>query len=184
MIFNPQEAQPQKSPLARQVAAAQRNAAMIVVAVGFSIGIYVAIGLILLGRGAPSAPSSDYKMQLLIAAGMLAFASVAYRRAQFGRTRLEVVATLRGTQGLLRHFTLTTIIAAAIAEVVGVLALVIAFFGGGQLDILVVGLVGMFVAFSSYPRRAAWQQTAAYFDSLSYQDSEQDLERKHSIENS
>lgn len=181
MIFNPQGAPGQKSDLRRQVAAAHRTAAMIVIAVGFSVGIYIAVGLLLAGR---SPATSAYQMHFLIAAGMLAFASIAYRRSQFMGMRLEVIAARRGVSGLLRHFVLTTIIAAAIAEVVGVLALAITFFGGSQRDLFIIGVVGLFVTFSSYPRLAAWQKTAAYFDSISYQDSEQGIERKQSIENS
>lgn len=179
MIFNPQEAQTQKAALYKQVAAAHRNAVMIVLAIGFSIGIYVAIGLILLGQASSSSDyGSDYRMHFAIAAGMLAFASIAYRRSQHGRTRLEVITTLRGTQGLLRHFVLTTVIAAALGEVIGLLALAIAFFGGAPRDILIIGLVGMFIVFSSYPRLGAWQKTVAYYDSISYQDAEQGSERK------
>jgi hypothetical protein len=61
---------------------------------------------------------------------------------------------------------------------------VITFFGGSRRDIVILGVVALFVTFSSYTRLADWQRTAAYFDSISYQDSEPDIERKQSIENS
>jgi hypothetical protein len=168
VIFNPEQAKP--SALAGRVARAHRSASLIVLAIGFSVGIYVAIGLLLLGTARQAASAANYQVQFLFAAGLLAFASIAYRRAQFGRVRLEVVATLRGVEGLIKHFAQTTIIAAVIAEVIGLLALVIVFFGGTGRDVLIIGLVGVFVIFTNYPRRDAWLRTANYFEAHLYDD--------------
>jgi hypothetical protein len=167
VIFNPEQAQ--KSDFSKQVHAAQRTAAMIVMVVAFSIGIYIAIGLILLGTAKRGA-SSDYQKHFLIAAAILAFASITFRRAQFGKVKLEYVAGRRGTQGLIRHFVQTTIIAVSVAELIGILALVIIFVGGSQFEVLLIGIVGLAIVFSCYPRFAAWQRTIQYFDSITYQD--------------
>jgi hypothetical protein len=174
VIFNPEQVKP--SALAGSVARAHRSASLIVLAIGFSVGIYTAIGLLLFGTSKQSAPAANYQIQFLFAAGLLAFASIAYRRAQFGRGRLEVVATLRGVEGLIKHFAQTTIIAVAIAEIIGLLALVIVFFGGTQRDVLILGLVGMFVVFTNYPRRDAWLRTVQYFDANLY-DNESETKR-------
>ncbi len=130
----------------------------------------MAIGLMILSMSKQTVASSNNEMQFLIAAGLLAFASIAYRRAQFGRVRLEVLATLRGIEGLIKHFAQTTIISVAIAEIIGLLGLVIVFFGGTQRDVLILGIVGMAVVFSNYPRREAWLKTAQYFESNLYKD--------------
>lgn len=167
MIFNPEQAE--KSDFSKQVAAAQRTAAMIVMVVAFSIGMYIAIGLILLGASKSTA-ASDYQMHFLIAAAILAFASISFRRSQFGKMRLEYIAGRRGVQGLIRHFVQTTIIAVSVAELIGILALVIIFVGGTQREVLLIGLVGLAIVFSCYPRFAAWQRTIKYFDSITYQD--------------
>jgi hypothetical protein len=58
------------------------------------------------------------------------------RRAQLHRLKLEVVAATRGVEGLIKHLLNTTILSAAIAEIIGVLALVVAFFGGDQNDVI------------------------------------------------
>jgi hypothetical protein len=168
VIFNPEQAQ--NSVLANRVTAAHRRTSIIVLAIAFSVGIYIAIGLLILSTTKPAAGSSNNQMQFLIAAGLLAFASIAYRRAQFGRVRLEVIATLRGIEGLIKHFSLTTIIAVAIAEVIGLLGLVIVFFGGTSRDVLIVGIVGIAVIFVNYPRRDPWLKTVKYFDLNLYAD--------------
>jgi ABC-type Mn2+/Zn2+ transport system permease subunit len=168
VIFNPQQAQ--VSALANRVRMAQSKTSMIALAIGFSIGIYMAIGLILLSLSKQTAASSNNEMQFLIAAGLLAFASIAYRRAQFGRLRLEVIATLRGIEGLIKHFVQTTIISVAIAEVIGLLGLLIMFFGGTERDVLILGIVGIALVFSNYPRREAWLKTAQYFESNLYKE--------------
>lgn len=143
---------------------------MIVFAIGFSIGMYLAIGLIILSMAKQTTVSSNNQMQFLIAAGFLAFAAIAYRRAQFGRVRLEVVATLRGIEGLIKHLAQTTIISALIAEIIGLLGLLIVFFGGTGRDVLIIGIVAIAVVFSNYPRREAWLKTAQYFEANLYQD--------------
>lgn len=168
MIFNPEQAH--QSALANRVTAARRSASMIVLAIGFSIGIYMAIGLMTLSMAKQTTVSSNNQMQFLIAAGFLAFAAIAYRRAQFGRVRLEVIATLRGIEGLIKHFAQTTIISVVIAEIIGLLSLVIVFFGGSQRDVLIIGIVAIAVVFSNYPRREAWLKTAQYFEANLYQD--------------
>jgi hypothetical protein len=168
VIFNPEQAQ--VSALANRVKVAQSKTSMIVLAIGFSIGMYMAIGLILLSLSTQAAASSNNEMQFLIAAGLLAFASIAYRRAQFGRLRLEVIATLRGIEGLIKHFVQTTIISVAIAEIIGLLGLLIMFFGGTERDVLILGIVGIALVFSNYPRREAWLKTAQYFGSNLYKD--------------
>lgn len=167
MIFNPQQSQ--SSPLANRVTAAHRRISVIALAIAFSVGIYIAVGLLILSTAKPSGEGPG-NMQFLIAAGLLAFASIAYRRAQFGRVRLEVIATLRGIEGLIKHFAQTTLIAVAIAEVIGLLALVMVFFGATTRDVLIVGIVGLAVVFSNYPRREPWLKTAKYFDANLYAD--------------
>lgn len=167
MIVNPH--QDEKSDLAQKIAVAQRTAAMIVVAIAFSIAIYMVIGLFLLGSTARQS-ASDYQMHFLIGAAILAFASISFRRSQFGKMKLEYIAGSRGVRGLIRHFVQTTIISVAIAELIGILALVITFVGGSQRDVLLIGLVGLAIVFSCYPRSTAWQRTIRYFDSITYQE--------------
>jgi ABC-type microcin C transport system permease subunit YejB len=56
-----------------------------------------------------------------------------------------------------------TLIAAAIAETIGMIALLVSFFGGGQFYVIIFGVVGLVVILSSYPRRAAWEKIVEYY---------------------
>jgi len=77
--------------------------------------------------------------------------------------RLEIVATTRGIDGLIKHLLNATIIAAAMADIMGVLALLVAFFGGTQSDILRLGALALVISLFNYPRRSAWQRAVDYF---------------------
>ena len=173
-----QNAQTGNASLESRVAAAHRSATLVVLVIAFSIAIYLVIALVLLGSRNGAAASTNTQLYFLAGAGLLAIASIGVRRAQFSKNRLEYVGHKLGIQGLLRHFTQTTIVSVAFAELIGLLALVVIFFGGAQREILLLGVVALFVAGSCYPRLAAWQKVIRYFDSISYQDSETDVERK------
>ena len=173
-----QNAGTSNAALESRIVKAHRSATLIVMIIAFSIAIYLIIGLVLVGSGKGAAPSFNAQLYFLGAAALLAVLSIGLRRAQFGRTRLEIVGHKNGIQGLLRHFTQTTILTVAIAELIGLLALVVIFFGGTEREVLLLGVVALFVAGSCYPRLSAWQRVIRYFDSISYQDSEPDSERK------
>ena len=145
-----------------QVAAAHRTALTLVLALAMSIVIYAGVGLLILNlRGARAQAELPYSFYG--AAAVLAIGSIMLRRMQLHRMKLEVVATTRGVEGLIKHLLNATIICAAIAEVIGVLALVVAFFGGEQSDVVRLGVVALAVSLYNYPRRSAWQSAVDYF---------------------
>jgi hypothetical protein len=144
------------------VAAAYRTALTLVVALALSIVIYAGVGLLILSlRG--GSPQAQPPYSFYAAAAVLAISSILLRRAQLHRLKLEVVAGTRGVEGLIKHLLNTTILAAAIAEVIGVLALVVAFFGGDRNDVIRLGVVALAVSLFNYPRRSAWQRVVDYF---------------------
>src|SRR6185295_19163023 len=89
----------------------------------------------------PAAPQAELPYPFYAAAAALAIGSISVRRAQLHRMKLEVVAVTRGVAGLIRHLLNATIIAAAAGEVIGVLALLVVFFGGSQNDVIRLGAV-------------------------------------------
>jgi hypothetical protein len=158
---NPEQAQPAAS-LNNQVSAAHKTALIIVLTFAMSIVVYMGAGLLKLNlRGAKLQVRLPYSFYG--AAAALAIASILVRRALLHRTKLEVVAVTRGVEGLIKHLLNSTIIAAAIAEVIGVLALVVAFFGGDQNDVIRLSVVGFAVLLWNYPRRSAWERAVYYF---------------------
>ncbi|MEK6285886.1 MAG: hypothetical protein AABO57_09115 [Acidobacteriota bacterium] len=161
MTRSPEQAQ-QAASLNIRVAAAHRTALTLVLAFAMSIVIYVGVGLLILnlrkGNTRTELPYGFYA-----AAAGLAIGSIVIRRAQLHRMKLEVVAATRGAEGLIKHLLNATILAAAIAEIIGVLALVVAFFGGDQNDVIRLGIVALMVSLYNYPRRSAWQRAVDYF---------------------
>jgi len=145
-----------------RVAAAHRTALTLVIALAMSIVIYTGVGLLILNlRGA--SPQAQPLYSFYAAAAVLAIGSIVLRRAQLHRMKLEVVAGTRGIDGLIKHLLNATILAAAIAEVIGVLALVVVFFGGDRNDVIRLGVVALAVSLYNYPRLSAWQRAVDYF---------------------
>lgn len=155
MTRDPQEAH-------NQVAAAHRTALTLVLALAMSIVIYAGVGLLILNlRGAR--PQAQLPYSFYAAAAVLAIGSIVLRRAQLHRMKLEVVAATRGVEGLIKHLLNATILAAAIAELIGLLALAVAFFGGDQSDVIRLGVVAMAVSLYNYPSRSAWRRAVDYY---------------------
>jgi len=145
-----------------QVATVHRTALTLVLALAMSIVIYTGVGVLILRlRGSRAQAQLPYAFYA--AAAVLAIGSLLVRRAQLHRLKLEVVAATRGVDGLVKHLLNTTILSAAIAEIIGVLALVVAFFGGDQNDVIRLGVVALAVSLYNYPRRSAWQRAVDYF---------------------
>ena len=145
-----------------QVAAVHRTALTLVLALTLSIVVYTGVGLLILNlRGSHIQSNPPYAFYA--AAAVLAIGSLLLRRAQLHRIRLEGVAATKGAEGLIKHLLNTTILSAAIAEIIGVLALLVAFFGGDQNDVIRLGVVALAVSLYNYPRRSAWQRAVDYF---------------------
>jgi len=145
-----------------QVAAVHRTALTLVLALTMSIVVYTGAGLLILSlRGTQIQANPPYVFYA--AAAALAIGSLLVRRAQLHRMKLEGVAATRGVEGLIKHLLNTTILSAAIAEIIGVLALLVAFFGGDQNDVIRLGVVALAVSLYNYPRRSAWQRAVDYF---------------------
>ncbi|MFY9553942.1 MAG: hypothetical protein WAV47_04390 [Blastocatellia bacterium] len=152
----------QTESLNGRVAAAHKTALILVLAFAMSLLIYAGVGLMILSLRT-STVQADPPYAFYIGAAVLAVGSILLRRAQLHRARLEAVASKRGVEGLIKHLLNTTLIAAAIAEAIGVLALLVAFFGGDQSDVIRLGVVALAVSLYNYPRRSAWQRAVDYF---------------------
>lgn len=160
-MLNAQDLNP--DPLRAKVAYAHRKAKIIVLAMTASIVMYMVIGLVILSVKESGAGLEQPPLSFITLVAFLALGSTALRRTQFRQMRLQAVAGARGIDGLLRHLLVMTIISAAIAEAIGVLALLVSFFGGGQFYVIIFSVVGLVVMLSSYPRRAAWEKIVEYF---------------------
>lgn len=159
------EAKP--SDLDSRVRAAHAKASMIVLAFAAFIVLYIAIGIFNISSGSSDVSANDLPYSFYVGAIFLALGSIAYRRAQMRRLRLEAVAALRGVDGLIKHFFQVTLVSAALAEMIGLLAVMISLLGGERGDVIRLGIVALVVELFTYPRRGAWRQAVAYFASSS-----------------
>lgn len=155
--------EPPTDAIAARVADKHRKASLMVLAIAASVVLYAAVALYLISLKTPRGLSDQTRIGFYAAAAFLALGSIFYRRAQMGRTRLEVVAGLRGIEGLLSHFFQVTVVSVAMADAIGLLALLVSFFGGDPNDVVRFGVVAIAVALYNYPRRRSWQQAASYF---------------------
>ncbi|HYP29217.1 MAG TPA: hypothetical protein VE262_21080 [Blastocatellia bacterium] len=164
MTTNPQNAQGiDKAALHEQVATAHRKAMVVMLAMTASIAAYTLIGLVILNVREAAPRPLQARIPFFVAALFLSLGSIAFRRTQLRWMRLEVVGGLRGPQGLIKHFFRAAIVSAALAETIGVLALLVVFFGGDMRDVLSLGTVALLIILTSYPRRSAWEKAVEYF---------------------
>jgi hypothetical protein len=155
------EARP--STLQSRVRAAHAAASRIVLAIAASIIIEIAFGIFMINSRQPRLTPTQSPYGLYVGAVFLAFGSIAYRRAQMRRLRLEAVAGLRGIEGLIKHLFQATIVSAAMAEAIGILAIIAGLLSGDQMDVIRFGVVALVVEIFTYPRLRGWQRAVDFF---------------------
>jgi hypothetical protein len=134
-----------------------------VLAIAAAIVVEIALGLFIVNSREPRLTPTQSPYGFYVGAVFLAFGSIAYRRAQMRRLRLEVVAGLRGIEGLIKHLFQVTIVSAAMAEAIGLLAILVSIFSGDQMDVIRFGVVALVVELFTYPRLRGWQRAIDFF---------------------
>jgi hypothetical protein len=152
----------ESASLQDRVAAAHRTALIFVLAFAMSNLVYAGVGLLILSLRTGT-PQTELPYTFYATAAVLAIGSIVLRRARLHRMKLEVVAGTRGVDGLIKHLVNTTILAVALAEAIGLLALVVTFFGGDASDVIRLGAVALVITLFNYPRRSAWRRVVDYF---------------------
>ncbi len=95
---------------------------------------------------------------LWIAILLFGLGAVALRRTKFSSMRLQDIAALRGTSGLLVALQNTTILVALLGGAVAVMGFIIVMITGDKAAILRAAPIALAVLLYCYPRRAAWQR--------------------------
>jgi hypothetical protein len=128
-----------------------------------SLVLCIVIGLIIL-----DSKSAESREELLIpfygGAAVFAIGALAFRRIQMQGARLESVAKRRGVTGLIGHLVTTTLISGALAEVVGLLGLMLSLLSGDLTHVIRLGVVALAVSVYNMPRLRPWQQAVEYFE--------------------
>ena len=164
MIFDAEEGS-QMTPAKARVAAAYRSAATVVLAIGVSIAVYTVAGLLLVSESVAQSGPEQSRMTLIVIAVFLALASIAIRRMQLSPSKIQSVSEQRGIDGLIKHLFTVTLILAALAEGIGILAILMGRFGGSRLDVITFALVATVILVSNFPRRYAWERAVNFFAS-------------------
>lgn len=158
MIFNPDE-QTNRT----RVTAAHRTAMMVALALAGSLVLCIVIGLIILSSR-PAVSREELLIPFYGGAAVSAIGALAFRRIQMQGVRLESVAARRGVTGLIGHLVTTTLISGALAEVVGLLGLMLSLLSGDLTHVIRLGVVALAVSVYNLPRLRLWQQAVEYFE--------------------
>lgn len=127
------------------------------------VGAFVALTLLLLLLALAGVfdgalePNAQFGGTLRIVAAIFAFGAIVYRRTKFSAMRLQDIAALRGTSGLLLTLQKTTVHVALIGGALAVMGFVASLLTGASSDKW-LGIIALAVLFYAYPRRSAWQR--------------------------
>lgn len=111
-------------------------------------------------RLAPLPGLSDPAIAIALWISILVFGlgAVALRRTRFAAMRLQDIASLEGTLGLLATLQKTTVLVALLGGAIALMGFIITMMTSERLDMLRAGLIAIAVLLYCYPRRAAWQR--------------------------
>jgi hypothetical protein len=129
--------------------------------VGAFLGLTVALmGLAFFSAESLYRPGSDPSLAvgLWIAIMIFGLGSFVLRRTRMQRMRLQDIAALRGTSGLLASLQATTVQIAFIGGAIALMGFVVTIMTGNQYDMLRAGGVAVIVLLSTFPQRGAWQR--------------------------
>ena len=94
---------------------------------------------------------------LLFTIFFLAVGSIIFRRTRFSSMRLQDIAALRGSSGLLEILQWTTVYVALAGGMIAVLGFTFTLMTGERTNVIYPAVIAVAVLFYCYPRRAAWQ---------------------------
>lgn len=139
----------------------KRHRAASTAVVGIFVLTLLLLAIVNLGRAAFNSPrvkDPSLTIGLWIAILVFGLGAVAYRRTKFSPVRLQAVAGLRGTDGLLATLQRTTIMVALLGGVIALMGFTSAYLTGEPTDMNYAGVIAIAVLLYCYPRRAAWQR--------------------------
>src|SRR5205085_10814951 len=113
----------------------------------------------------PRLPSSLYNTilygTLWIVVLFLGLGAIVVRRARFNAVRLEAIASLRGSLGVLITLQRTTVIVALIGGVIALRGYALTLLTADTTSMRNAASIAIAVLFYCYPRRTAWQRVIA-----------------------
>src|SRR2546423_2990239 len=107
--------------------------------------------------------NSSLYMAILITILVLGLGAIAFRRTRFATMRLQDIAALRGSSGLLITLQRTTLQIAFIGTITAVIGFVAALLTGNDSYMYRAGLVAIAVLLYCYPVRRSWEKAVQRF---------------------
>ncbi|HYN86470.1 MAG TPA: hypothetical protein VER32_14565 [Pyrinomonadaceae bacterium] len=106
-------------------------------------------------------PVLDWTLRIVIV--FFGVGAVYLRRTMFNAARLQDIASLRGTSGLLDTLQKTTVLVALIGATIAVMGFALSYLWGEREfayapEAVKIGLIAVAVLLYAYPRRAAWER--------------------------
>lgn len=130
--------------------------AVIIVASQIATAFALIIFTFLFVTGADSLAPFETLMPLWVGVLFVAVGAFLLRRKLYNWERLKDAAILKGISGLLQILQKNAVLLGAMAELVTILGVVIAFLSGNRWEILRAGAVSLVVFAIIFPRKSVW----------------------------
>lgn len=136
----------------------RHRATVMVVAAFFALTLVLVAVTFLAIKAITRTGDPRLPMYLWIAILTFGLGAFALRRTRFAAMRLQDIAALRGTSGLLQTLQSTTIQIASLAGAIALIGFIIAMHTGNEFDMLRAGGVAIVVLIYCYPFRSSWER--------------------------
>jgi hypothetical protein len=134
-------------------------------ALSMSVLAYILIGTLVAQLG-PVRASVDNVRLALVGAGFAALiGSIVFRRSRLAPHRLEATYARNGDHGLIGYLLATTVVSAALAEVVGIAGLLLGILAGDTRAMNVFCVVALVAIIFSLPNAGRWREAYSHMAS-------------------
>ena len=135
-------------------------ASILVVAFAASVVVFGVVGTFL-AQGDRGPVAAAIPLAAISAAFFALVGSVAYRRLSFQPLRIARLYEASGEAGLAGHLVRTTVVSAALAEVVGLFGLVLGLLTGDTYYLYALAAISLLGVLSNFPRASRWRNLRA-----------------------
>ena len=147
------------TPADVQIELRRRHRFAVMVVAAFFVLTLILVAVAFLGLKAMTRTGDPHlPMYLWIVILTLGLGAFALRRTRFAAMRLQDIAALRGTSGLLQTLQGTTVQIATLAGAIALLGFIIAIHTGNEFDMLRAGGVACIVLVYCFPFRGGWER--------------------------
>jgi hypothetical protein len=134
-------------------------------ALAMSVLAYILIGTLVAQMGPIRARVENVRL-MLVGVGLAALiGSIAFRRSRLAPHRLEATYVTKGDNGLIGYLLATTVVSAALAEVVGIAGLLLGILAGDTRAMNVFCVVALVAIIFCLPNAGRWREAYSHMAS-------------------